>query len=254
MRTARLVGLSPDGKSLIVATESGEELAIVGGRPTARSGARRPAATRTTGDRDGKLTQPARHPDADQGRRDPRGRRPGGGHPAGSGGAVRRPGAGRTRAHRRPGDVVLGPPQGRDLRSSQPPDRRHRAAARAAGSTSTRSPGTPTGWTTAVGRSRRTTAPEKPRGTPPSTTTCTAASRWPGTTRPAGCSASTRPAKGPQPGRRPGDRARAEEDDTEPTLDLSDDLALVRATQESDEPTVAVPRLLHPVPSRSRRA
>src|ERR671920_542727 len=28
MRTARLVGLSPDGKSLIVATEDGEELAI----------------------------------------------------------------------------------------------------------------------------------------------------------------------------------------------------------------------------------
>ena len=28
MRTARLVGLSPDGKSLIVATDSGEELAI----------------------------------------------------------------------------------------------------------------------------------------------------------------------------------------------------------------------------------
>ena len=28
MRTARLVGLSPDGKSLIVATESGEEFMI----------------------------------------------------------------------------------------------------------------------------------------------------------------------------------------------------------------------------------
>ena len=28
MRTARLVGLSPDGRSLIVATENGEELAI----------------------------------------------------------------------------------------------------------------------------------------------------------------------------------------------------------------------------------
>ena len=55
-------------------------------------------------------------------------------------------------------------------------------------------------------------------------------------------------AKGPQPGRRRATERRPSEDDTEPTLDLSDDLALVRATQESDEPTVAVPRLLHPVP------
>ena len=55
-------------------------------------------------------------------------------------------------------------------------------------------------------------------------------------------------AKGPQPGRRRATERGPSEDDTEPTLDLSDDLALVRATQESDEPTVAVPRLLHPVP------
>ena len=56
------------------------------------------------------------------------------------------------------------------------------------------------------------------------------------------------PAKGPQPGRRRAAEPSASEDDTEPTLDLSDDLALVRATQETDEPAVAVPRLLHPVP------
>ena len=46
-------------------------------------------------------------------------------------------------------------------------------------------------------------------------------------------------AKGPQPGRRRAVGQPAGEDDTEPTLDLSDDLALVRATQETDEPTVA---------------
>ena len=55
-------------------------------------------------------------------------------------------------------------------------------------------------------------------------------------------------AKGPQPGRRRPAEHPSSEDDTEPTLDLSDDLALVRATQENDEPAVAVPRLLHPVP------
>ena len=62
---------------------------------------------------------------------------------------------------------------------------------------------------------------------------------------------------GPQPfGRRPNVSASAGED-TEPTVDLSDELALVRATREpastrprqdeADEPTVAVPRLLRPV-------
>ena len=62
---------------------------------------------------------------------------------------------------------------------------------------------------------------------------------------------------GPQPvGRRPTFSASAGED-TEPTVDLSDELALVRATrepistrprrEEADEPTVAVPRLLRPV-------
>jgi hypothetical protein len=60
---------------------------------------------------------------------------------------------------------------------------------------------------------------------------------------------------GPQPVRRPTDSAPASED-TEPTVDLSDELALVRATREppgqprrdeADEPTVAVPRLLRPV-------
>jgi Protein of unknown function (DUF3071) len=62
---------------------------------------------------------------------------------------------------------------------------------------------------------------------------------------------------GPQSvGRRPGVSASAGED-TEPTVDLSDELALVRATREptpgrpgqdeADEPTVAVPRLLRPV-------
>jgi hypothetical protein len=44
-------------------------------------------------------------------------------------------------------------------------------------------------------------------------------------------------AKGPQPGRRRPTATPQEGDDTEPTLDLSDDLALVRATQEPDEPT-----------------
>jgi Protein of unknown function (DUF3071) len=62
---------------------------------------------------------------------------------------------------------------------------------------------------------------------------------------------------GPQPvGRRPVGAAPTGED-TEPTVDLSDELALVRATREptttrprldeADEPTVAVPRLLRPV-------
>ena len=47
-------------------------------------------------------------------------------------------------------------------------------------------------------------------------------------------------------------------EDTEPTVDLNDELALVRATREPvapdlptrprpDEPTIAVPRLLRPV-------
>jgi len=58
-------------------------------------------------------------------------------------------------------------------------------------------------------------------------------------------------AKGPQPGRRRPTESSTTEDDNEPTLDLSDELALVRATQEvpeeAAEPTVAVPRLLRPV-------
>ena len=64
-------------------------------------------------------------------------------------------------------------------------------------------------------------------------------------------------ATGPQSARgRPADPAPAGED-TEPTVDLSDELALVRATREpvvpqerrdeADEPTVRVPRLLRPV-------
>ena len=92
-------------------------------------------------------------------------------------------------------------------------------------------------------------------GTPASPTIPAAGSRSRPTTRRAGCSASS-PA-GPQPGRRrPTDSAPAGED-TEPTVDLSDELALVRATREpaagrpaqdeADEPTVAVPRLLRPV-------
>ena len=61
---------------------------------------------------------------------------------------------------------------------------------------------------------------------------------------------------GAQPVRRPADAAPAGED-AEPTVDLSDELALVRATREpaagqlrrdeADEPTVVVPRLLRPV-------
>ena len=58
-------------------------------------------------------------------------------------------------------------------------------------------------------------------------------------------------AKGPQPGRRRPAGTAANEDDNEPTLDLSDELALVRATQEiveeAAEPTRPVPRLLRPV-------
>ncbi len=67
------------------------------------------------------------------------------------------------------------------------------------------------------------------------------------------------PAKGPQPGRRrPEHGAGGLGDDTEPTLDLSDELALVRATQETpppetaeldeaSEPTIAVVRPLQVV-------
>jgi hypothetical protein len=61
---------------------------------------------------------------------------------------------------------------------------------------------------------------------------------------------------GPQPVRRPTDASPVGEE-SEPTVDLSDELALVRATREpasdqprrdeADEPTVAVPRLLRPV-------
>jgi hypothetical protein len=64
-------------------------------------------------------------------------------------------------------------------------------------------------------------------------------------------------AGGPQPGRRDGGvAAHAGTEDSEPTVDLSDELALVRATREpgrprhdeADEPTVAVPhRRLRPV-------
>jgi len=58
-------------------------------------------------------------------------------------------------------------------------------------------------------------------------------------------------AKGPQPGRRRPTESSTTEDDNEPTLDLSDEFALVRATQEDPdeaaEPTIAVPRLLRPV-------
>ena len=42
-------------------------------------------------------------------------------------------------------------------------------------------------------------------------------------------------AKGPQPGRRRPTESSTTEDDNEPTLDLSDELALVRATQEDPE-------------------
>ena len=91
-----------------------------------------------------------------------------------------------------------------------------------------------------------------------SPSTRAAGSRSPATTRPAGCSASSPgrgSAAGPAP-TRPAPRPVAE--DTEPTVDLSDELALVRATREpvaaqlatrrsADEPTVAVPRLLRPV-------
>ena len=64
------------------------------------------------------------------------------------------------------------------------------------------------------------------------------------------------PAKGPQPGRRrpsPSPAGEAAPEDTEPTLDLSDDLALVRATQERADTRTeadsegAVVRTLRPV-------
>jgi hypothetical protein len=65
-------------------------------------------------------------------------------------------------------------------------------------------------------------------------------------------------AKGPQPGRRRPVEDSDSAEDNEPTLDLSDDLALVRAIQDrtraddrdeedEEEPTVALPRLLRPV-------
>jgi hypothetical protein len=53
-------------------------------------------------------------------------------------------------------------------------------------------------------------------------------------------------AKGPQPGRRRPTASPQEGDDTEPTLDLSDDLALVRATQEPDEPVESVDQAAEP--------
>ena len=64
-------------------------------------------------------------------------------------------------------------------------------------------------------------------------------------------------ATGPQPDRRHTADSAPVGEDTEPTVDLSDELALVRATREpsvpqerrdeADEPTVRVPRLLRPV-------
>ena len=66
------------------------------------------------------------------------------------------------------------------------------------------------------------------------------------------------PAEGPQPIRRRPTGIAPVPEDTEPTVDLNDELALVRATREpvaplsdetdaADEPTIAVPRLLRPV-------
>ena len=69
-------------------------------------------------------------------------------------------------------------------------------------------------------------------GTPPSPSTRAAGSRSPATTRPVGCSASTRRprARSRSAPTRPASAPAGE--DTEPTVDLSDELALVRATRE----------------------
>ena len=97
-------------------------------------------------------------------------------------------------------------------------------------STSTPWPGTRTGSTTAAGRSRPTTCRARPRARRSSTSTSPDATRWPATTRAAGCWVTSPPAS---------ERSRVlppatgeHGDDTEPTIDLSDELALVRAIQD----------------------
>ena len=60
-------------------------------------------------------------------------------------------------------------------------------------------------------------------------------------------------AKGPQPGRRRPTESATTEDDNEPTLDLSDELALVRATQEDPEEAAEPTPAVRPT-SKHRRA
>ena len=57
MRSARLAGLSPDGKSLIVVTESGEEL-IIEADERLRAAVRGDRPRPDSGDRDANLTHP----------------------------------------------------------------------------------------------------------------------------------------------------------------------------------------------------
>jgi hypothetical protein len=255
MRTARLVGLSPDGRSLIVATESGEELAIP-------ADARLRAAMR--GDRP-RLGQLEIEMDSSLTPRDIQTR---------------------IRSGATLEDVtrVAGIPMDRVERFAAPvlAEREHVAAT--AMSSSVRRRGETSGH-----RSLRITVTERLLGRGIDVDAVSWDSyrledgRWAVTadyrSGEAGRHASFvydvqgrfsvagndearwllgehSAAKGPQPGRRRPTAGLQESDDTEPTLDLSDDLALVRATQEHDEPVVAVDeaaeptiavRRLHPV-------
>ena len=233
MRTARLVGLSPDGKSLIVATESGEELAIA-------ADDRLRAAVR--GDRP-RLGQLEIEMESSLSPRDIQTR---------------------IRAGESLEDVarVAGIPLDRVERFAAPvlAEREHIAAQ--AMSASVRRRGETSGH-----RSLRITVTERLLGRGVDIDTIAWDSyrmddgRWAVTAdylsgrsraarllllRPARPLLGRRQRRGPlaagralagegsATGPAPADRARRpSEDDTEPTLDLSDDLALVRATQES---------------------
>ncbi len=261
MRTARLVGLSPDGKALIVATDSGEELAIVADE-------RLRAAVRGDRPRLGQLEiemESALSPRDIQTR---------------------------IRAGQTLDDVarVAGIPMERVERFAAPvlAEREHIAAQ--AMSSSVRRRGETSGH-----RSLRITVTERllTRGVDIDTIAWDSHrledSRWAVTADYRSGDAARHAtfiydprarfsvasddearwllgehsaARGPQPGRRRGESAHHEAD-SEPTLDLSDDLALVRATQEpaaaggvaeddapgseAEVPDRAGPRLLRPV-------
>ena len=257
MRTARVVGLSPDGRSLIVATEDGEELAIVADE-------RLRAALR--GDRP-RLGQLEIEMKTSLSPRDIQTR-------------IR---AGETLEHV---GQLAGIPLERLERFAAPvlAEREHIAAV--AMSSSVRRRGETSGH-----RSLRITVTERlvSRGVDIDTVTWDSYrlddGRWAVTADYQSGDASQHasftfdprsrfsvagndearwllgeqsPGHGPQPIRRHSDDFTPVPEDTEPTLDLSDELALVRATREpvapqadetedSNEPTIAVPRLLRPV-------